>query len=509
MRALPLFAALAAGCFFATAAPPTNLYSALWLGMAGLAFLVERAAPLPVRLRHGVALGLAFGAGANLVAFRFVPDVIQTFTSIHAPLAWLALSALSMEQGVRWGAGAGVHLLLTRRGVPSPLAFAAGVFAGTFVPAVFPWSPAGGVTPVPEMVQLAEVVGERGVTFLMALSAGLLASAVHAARGGARRKGSALALLALVLPAATYAQGGARMESVLTWRALAPTARVALVQPSTDARERWNRARASDILKRLTDATARAERAGADLTIWPEAAYPYLVAHTSRFCPIGNGAILPLGVRGPVLTGVVMTGGSGDVWNSAVVCHTNGALDPPQDKVHLLWFGETIPYLDQIAWVRALFTRGIGIMAGQGVVLQRAGAVRASVLNCFEDTLPDAGRDAMSVRPNLLVNVTNDAWFSGSAESELHMRLAVLRAVESRRDLVRAVNEGATAWVDAAGVVRGRANANATDVLMTTPALIETPPTPFDRAGDVPLGLLLAASSLTLVMRTANKKRKA
>jgi apolipoprotein N-acyltransferase len=60
-------------------------------------------------------------------------------------------------------------------------------------------------------------------------------------------------------------------------------------------------------------------------------------------------------------------------------------------------------------------------------------------------------RIALSLRPNLLVNVTNDAWFTGTAEPELHARLAVMRAIELRLDLVRAVNRGVASWVDATG----------------------------------------------------------
>jgi len=111
----------------------------------------------------------------------------------------------------------------------------------------------------------------------------------------------------------------------------------------------------------------------------------------------------------------------------------------------------------------------------------------------------------MSGAPNLLVNVTNDAWFAGSAESELHLRLAVLRAIESRRDLVRAVNLGVTSWVDAAGVIRARTTGEAATVLSVTPVLLESAPTLFDRAGDVPLLLLLALGSVGM---TAYKREK-
>jgi len=474
--------------------------------MAGLAALAHEADDGSPRgeLRNAALLGVAFGVGANVVALRFIPAVVARFT----PLPWvagvLALILVGLEQGLRWGVALVVRAALVRRGVPAWWAFATGIALGSFFPAVFPWTAAGGVTPVPEMVQLADTLGERGVTFLMALSAGLLAASFHAFRSRASHR-SLLTVGAIGIPLVTYAIGHARIRTVEATRALAPTVKIGLLQPATDARARWDPSRAPDILARLTLGTQSAERAGAELTVWPEAAYPYPVAHATRRCPLGGHAMLPPGVRGPVLTGLIMTGGGGDLWNSATLCQTDGELTAPQDKVHLLWFGETLPGIDRIPWIRETFSRGTGLVAGDSIVLQRAGRVRASVLNCFEDTLPSAGREAMSVAPNLLVNVTNDAWFQGSEESELHLRLGVLRAVESRRDLVRAVNLGISSWVDAAGVVRARTASDAPAVLSVAPALLEDGPTLFDRWGDLPLLVTLLLTSLLVMLHRMQK----
>jgi apolipoprotein N-acyltransferase len=388
---------------------------------------------------------------------------------------------------MRWAAAGVVHAQLARRGVPLWLAFPFGVYAGTFVPSVFPWSAAGAVTPVPEMVQLAELVGERGVTLVMALSAGLLAAAVRAAQKRDVRRTLLFLVASLALPLGTFLEGRARIDGVERARGRARTVTVGLVQPSTDALERWDPRQARAILDRLDRLTATAEAQGAELTVWPEAAYPFELAHGSRRCPLGA----PSEVHGPVLTGLVLRGPDGDLFNSAALCRGDGSMSEPYDKVHLLWFGETIPFIDRVPWIRRTFSRGTGMVPGTTSVLQSAGSVRASVLNCFEDTLPAAGRSAMVDLPNLLVNVTNDAWFSGSAESELHLRLSALRAVESRRDLVRAVNLGPTSWVDAAGVVRGRYEGDAAGILIATPALLESGPTPFDRFGDTPSALLV------------------
>ena len=125
------------------------------------------------------------------------------------------------------------------------------------------------------------------------------------------------------------------------------------------------------------------------------------------------------------------------------------------------------------------------------------------VLNCFEDTLPAAGREAAAVSPNLLVNVTNDAWFAGTAESAYHLLLSRLRSVELRRDLVRAVNYGPTTWVDAAGRVEADIRGDTPGLLETHPALLDAPRTPFARWGDWPVAALLAVVAAALGWRAA------
>jgi apolipoprotein N-acyltransferase len=155
--------------------------------------------------------------------------------------------------------------------------------------------------------------------------------------------------------------------------------------------------------------------------------------------------------------------------------------------------------------MRQVFARGLGLAAGDRSVSLPAGRVRAAVLICYEDMLPEAGREAMETSPNLLVNVTNDAWFAGSSESELHLRVATLRAVEARRDMVRAVNFGPTSWVDATGRVRERASSDVAGVLSVEPALLDSPPTLYVRFGDAPMALLLLVLANVAVWRAARR----
>ena len=101
----------------------------------------------------------------------------------------------------------------------------------------------------------------------------------------------------------------------------------------------------------------------------------------------------------------------------------------------------------------------------------------------------------MERSPNLLVNVTNDAWFAGSAEGELHLRLAVLRAIETRRDLVRAVNRGPTTFVDATGrVARALRPRRCRATLSDDARAARDAATLYARSGDAPLVLLASCS---------------
>jgi apolipoprotein N-acyltransferase len=202
-----------------------------------------------------------------------------------------------------------------------------------------------------------------------------------------------------------------------------------------------------------------------------------------------------------------MSAGHGLGTNAAFLAAGDGTLSEPYEKRHLLWFGETVPLADVFPWLRRVFARGTGLVAGDRAVRFEAGPIRAAVLNCYEDTLPEAGREAMATLPNLLVNVTNDAWFAGSAEGELHLRLAVLRAVEARRDLVRAVNRGPTSFVDAAGRVVARVDDGFPSPLLVTPALLDGAPTAYMRLGDAPGVVLLAAAFAGIFVATKRRGR--
>lgn len=492
--------ALVFGATFALTAPPTNLVPCVLLGLVGLAWLSTRAETG----QRGALFGLFFGAGANLVALRFVPEVVTRFTTLPAAVALLAWALLSFAQGLAWALAGALGAELKRRGVPAFLALATGVYAGFFAPALFPWTPAGGLSTWPLVVQAADVIGERGVALLVTLACALVANTIVAKEARARAKlvGAAAGIVVVLLVYGLVAE--ARVRDA---RANAKKVRIALVQPSTEAKTRWDPASAEAIAKRLHELTRAAEGRGVDLVVWPEAAFPYTLPHASRTSPpaFTSRTVLDPRIRGPVVAGLVLQKDPSRTTNSAMVARGDGSLSAPYDKRHLLAFGEHVPFAEEIPWMKKTFARGVGIVPGTEAVGLEAGAVRAGILICYEDNLPEAGREAMSTRPNVLLNLTNDAWFAGSAEGELHLRLSVLRAIETRRDLARAVNLGPTSLVDAAGHVLARYDAPFPKAIDVEVALLETPPTPFTRLGDYPVMALLAGACMMHIMRARRR----
>ncbi|MEJ7731747.1 MAG: apolipoprotein N-acyltransferase [Polyangiaceae bacterium] len=525
-RALSVCAA--GGVIFALGSPPTDIYPFFVLGMAVLAAVAIDA----TTAWRAFGRGALWGTAAGLVGLRFVPEVILRFTPLGVPAACLALLLLSMAQSLVWAACAGVaHLLHRRARAPIELAFAAGVMVAVCAPTVFLWTPAGLTSRWVELVQLADLVGERGVSVIFGVMAALLARAAlvvlqrvaaerqvapavsrREALGVALRRREVLGALgaALLLPVLLFAHGAWRVASIEGASSGLPTARIALVDQSVGPEERWVAKNHAPILRTLKDLTRRAEGEGSELTVWPEAAYPYPVDHDAGRVPGGESSPVGRGVRGPLLIGLItrdppVTVEPGIVernkYNSATVVARDGSIQSPADKLQLLWFGEMVPGGQYFPWLRRLFVKSGSLLPGtepRALELTRPGAptVRMAVLNCYEDTLPDVGRlVTRTLSPNLLVNITNDAWFHGTAESELHARLASMRAIEMRRDLVRAVNMGVTTWVDASGRVRSRRESQGPDVLVVEPRLREGGLTVYARAGDRRCGAFVGAAA--------------
>jgi apolipoprotein N-acyltransferase len=497
----PLIAAVG-GIVFGLATPPTNFYPGVFVALGTFAYLIARAETA----WRGFGLGWLWATLASLVGMRFVPSVIMLFTPLGEGTALAAHVLLSAAQSLHWAFGAALGVLLHRRlRAPLELAAAGGTMLAVSLPMVFAWTPASLLTPWPELLQTGDLVGERGLSVMFtALAAAVLRSLLTKGR-----RWWAPATAAVAGFGALAGHGAWTMQRWASDPGVGET-RIALVYAAIDPHERWDSRNWGHILAVLRAQTALAETAGVDLTVWPEAAYPYPLNHDARAMPSGQREIIGGTIDGPVLFGFIADerlrkDKDGlivrDSYNAASIVRSDRSMLPSYDKMQLLWFGETVPLADQFPWLRRTFQQSGGLLPGKelralDLPRARGPALHIGVLNCYEDTLPSLGRRiGRELRPNVLVNVTNDAWFVGTVEPELHFRLSVMRAIELRRDLVRSVNLGHSGWIDASGRVRADRLGTEPGHMLVTPTLREGAPTVYAMAGDWPAWCVLALAA--------------
>jgi apolipoprotein N-acyltransferase len=170
-----------------------------------------------------------------------------------------------------------------------------------------------------------------------------------------------------------------------------------------------------------------------------------------------SGAALMIGVLA-----IVAEKDRPKMYNSAAFVRPDLGYSGRYDKVHRVLFGEYIPFKNLFPWLHNLtpFGSDHGIEAGTGVRMFEYGGYRVAPLICFEDTVAPlvrqmaAQRDAAGNECDVLVNLTNDAWFRGSSELDQHLITSAFRCVETRTPMVRCVNGGISAFIDGNGQIR-------------------------------------------------------
>jgi len=166
------------------------------------------------------------------------------------------------------------------------------------------------------------------------------------------------------------------------------------------------------------------------------------------------------GFSAPLLFGAITyedrPDGDPAYFNTALLIDRDGRVLGRYDKNYLLVFGEYLPFARWFPFLKKWLPESGDFEAGETVEVFRLphpdhGEVRLGVMVCYEDIIPSFTRRLAGLDPNVLVNVTNDAWFGKTAEPWLHLQLATFRSIENRLYMVRSTNTGVSAIVDPVG----------------------------------------------------------
>jgi len=447
--------------------PAGHLELIAWVALVPLLLALETAR----RRRGALALGLLAGLAYFYGAIWWVSHAMTAFGGLPLWLSLLALSLLVLYMAVHWAAA----LLLSwwirartgwRWAWHLPATWVALEWCRNYLLTGFPWGNLG-YTQVRHLpvAQLAAATGVYGIAALVVLVNAQLADALSARRAG--RPVSRLALGGTALLVAAVASAGAmRMGWMRERMDAAPRLTVGLVQPNVNqAVKLRGRSHADHILGRLVPLTVEADRRGADLVAWPEAAHPYaLPPRIASFD--GPDLGLPRLSRAHLLASAATYerrarpggGTEAETSNSVFLLGPDLAVLGRYQKHHLVPFGEYVPlrrllpFLDSVVPQMAPQKPGaelrmLSFPVGAGE------PVRLAPMICFDAIFPEVNVAYAAQEPEILVNPTNDAWYGYSSGPYQFLAMVRLRAVEAGKALARPAYAGISALILPTGEV--------------------------------------------------------
>ena len=469
---------LALGALLAQALAPVQF---LWgipvaLGLVSAQFMRVNSA------RAGAAVGWLFGLGYFSFAMSWIVEPFQVDPDRHAWMAPFALVFLAAGLALFWGLAFGLAAKVAQRGLrvlALIVAWSLAEFGRAYLLSGLPWAAFGQFWMDSSAAILLPLVGPHGVAFLT------LAAVLPLGLAQRNPVVTSLPLLSAVgglwvLPSPP--------EAVLTSK------KVRLVQPNAPQDQKWHPEYRWGFVRRQLSYTSAQPRP--DLIVWPETAVPQMLNSADDIL----AAIAEAADGVPVITGIQRRQDL-RYFNSLLVLDASGELGQIYDKAHLVPFGEYVPFgnvLARFGITGFASQTGSGYSAGPGPQILDLAIGKALPLICYEAVFPQLLNSAPA-RADVLIQVTNDAWFGTYSGPYQHLVQARMRAAEQGLPMIRVANTGVSAMIDGYGRIRESlplGEAGFVDARLPLPLT----PTLYSRTGDIPVfGLLLMLAGFVAV----------
>ena len=483
--------------------PRPALYILSWVALAPLIYAIlkcrEQDATLvlddggeylaPATAWQGFWLGYVSGLIWYLGSNPWIYYVMHVYGGIGTATSVMCLLLYALYLALYHGLfGFLLALIAARRNgfslralVFTPFIWVAVELARTYITG-FPWDLLGTtqVDNIP-LSRVATVTGVYGISFEIVLVNTALAAAFLVPRE--RRK----VLLTAALAAAIALHAGKLVHPP----PLPATNGATLVQanvPILDSGD-WTLDNLTQTLDSLQTFSVRPENqkpGSPGLILWPESPAPFFVSDLHVRHTLAD---LARATDSYIITGSLGIEHAGDparrpdIFNSAAVIAPNGAWTARYDKIHLVPFGEFVPFEKLFSFASGL-TRQVGTFArGHSRLPLQVGDTKIGTFICYEAIFPDEVRQFAKNGAELFVNISNDGWYGEGGAPWQHLNMARMRAVENDRWLLRDTNTGITAVIDPLGRVVDEAPRNQRTQLQATYSLVETT-TFYTRYGD-------------------------
>lgn len=467
---------LFAGVFAALGHAPWSLWPIAMLGLSVMCWLIMQSK----NWTRSAWYGWLCGCGYFAISLFWIVEPFLVDVAKHGWMAPFALFLMSAGLALLWAVAAGVSGVFGTamlRSIALVVTFTLIEMLRSILFTGFPWALISYVWSETPMLQVSADIGPFGLIAMTLIFSVLLAISVI-------QKSLYIGAVVVAVFSVTWVQAWFvldRNETIFTEKT------VRLVQPNAAQHLKWQSEMIPQFFNAQLEMTKGAMAAGIDLVVWPETAVGYRLNQTPE----------ALDLIAQAAEGVpVIFGGNSVVddkfRNTLAYMGPSGSVDDWYYKHHLVPFGEYIPFGELLGkfGIRGLAARdGAGYDVGVGPqVIEVAGIGSVLPLICYELIFPQYLR--VPERPNLILQITNDAWFGKISGPYQHLAQAKFRAVENGLPLVRVANTGISAVIDPFGRVVGEiplGEAGFLDVEIPAP----NKPTLYSKTGDKPLLFLL------------------
>jgi len=443
--------------------PKTDLWPLAWVAM--IPALVALHDAVTSGLRRIAAIGLVFGFVTGAGKVYWITETVASYGGLPWILGFVCTAIVALLLGSYICLFCIFVARADRRSALFPLT-AAVLWTGleylqTYLFTGFPWELAGySQYQVLSVIQIARITGVYGVSFIVVLVNATLATTLIAAREGWPWKPPIRALaVTCLLCIAVVGYGWSAIAHTQRLESQTPPVRVAVVQGNMEQGMKWSPSQLQSTLDKYVILTRSTLSARPQFVVFPETAMTFFMENPIYrvYATQVRAFVEEIGV--PLLTGALGYDPQDKtrIYNSAYLLVPRQGITAQYSKIHLVPFGEYLPLSFLFFWLRGL-TMDVGVLTpGETLtVMPVPGAdIRVGSVICYESIFPDLVRRFVDGGANVLVVMTNDAWFGDSSAPMQHFSMAVFRAVENGVPVIRAANTGVSGYISATGRMSG------------------------------------------------------
>ncbi len=493
------------------------------LGVLGwICFVPLLAALREKTARQSLRLGMISGTSMNLVSLYWLVGTLTRFGEIPLVASTVLIFVFCVYSSLQFGIFTWYisRLGLCRgKSVANALMISfAWVVVEFFFPVLFPYGIGVSQGYYPTVIQVVDTLGVSFLGFLMFFAN---VSVFYLLDDMRRRNRPVLAppVISIAAIAIVLGYGTFRINEIEKLLETEPRVEVAVVQANFDYAEK-NLDNEPVITEKHREMSR--EFTEADLVIWPETSvqhwFPkedsvYRIEHQKDVVPTEQAAHFLIGglsfIQDPDLLEDGWDEEDNRKYNTAFLVDPQSNILGHYSKTRLFLLGEYFPWINEdLRFLKRVFPMIGDLTPGEGPrVLEIPGKnIKIGPLICYEDIMAELSRNYVKTGANLLVNLTNDAWFGRSIAPYQHLLLSIPRAVETRRYLVRSTNSGISAIVSPTGKIEARTGIFTTESLKGDVVLIDSIETLYARVGDIFAWIALAITALFAVKRYLGRK---